>query len=348
MSTGDGTTPARTSGAPASGPAQGEGARTATLGLRRTPGLVPVTETMRTAERRPAGPGNEPANGPAERAVPEPARTTAVGAFLRLLGSELGLTFRRPRNLVMLAVLAVVPVIVGVALRLFGSGDGEMGGIVQNVVGNSLMLTFVSFSFLVLLLMPVAVSVVAGDSIAGEAGSGTLRYLLAAPAGRTRLLAVKYLNAALYSYAVTAVVALSALATGLILFPAGDVTLLSGTTISLGEGLLRIAVAVGYVGAAMAALAAVALTLSVFTEVAIGAIAGTMVLVIVCQVLRAIPELSAITPYLLPTRFMDFDAVLRSPIDTAALRDGLLTFGAYIVLSGSIAWARFSGKDITS
>ncbi|MEV4572427.1 ABC transporter permease [Nonomuraea jabiensis] len=304
---------------------------------RRTPGLVPVAESMRTTERRPPEP---PAPGPA------PAAGRAW-AFWRLLGSELGLTFRRPRNLTMLAVLGVVPIVIGVALRLVASEEG-MGGIVQDVVGNSLMLTFVSFSFLVLLLMPVAVSVVAGDSIAGEAGAGTLRYLLAAPAGRTRLLLVKYLNAVVFAYAVTAVVALTALVTGLILFPAGDVTLLSGSTISMADGLLRILIAVGYVGAGMAALAAVALALSTFTEVSIGAIAATMVLVIVCQVLRAIPELGSITPYLLPSKFTNFDAVLRSPIDFGSLRDGLLAFGAYIVLFGSIAWARFSGKDITS
>ncbi|MEU8394801.1 ABC transporter permease [Nonomuraea sp. NPDC048892] len=329
---------------------------------RRTPGLVPVTETMRTTERteehaadrpattgssgpsRPSGPSgqaSEPVSGRASAA-------RATWAFWRLLRSELGLTFRRPRNLAILAVLAVVPVVIGLALRLVGGSDDGVGGIIQAVAGNSLMLTFASFSFLVLLLMPVAVSVVAGDSIAGEAGGGTLRYLLAAPAGRTRLLAVKYLNAVVYAYAVTAVVALSALLTGLALFPAGPVTLLSGTTIPMLDGLVRIAITVGYVGAGMAALAAIALALSVFTEVSIGAIAGTMILVIVCQVLRAFPELSSITPYLLPTRFTSFDAVLRSPIDTGALMDGLLTFGAYILLSGTIAWARFSGKDITS
>ncbi|MEV0612604.1 ABC transporter permease [Nonomuraea sp. NPDC050404] len=327
------------------------GATTATLG-RRTPGLVPVTETMRTSERHPPEPPpSSSSDGDRERDAAPRGATRAVWAFWRLLGSELRLTFRRPRNLAMLAVLALVPVVVGVALRIAGGSGGpgdEMGGIIADVAGNSLMLTFVSFSFLVLLLMPVAVSVVAGDSIAGEAGGGTLRYLLAAPAGRTRLLVVKYLNAVVYAYAVTAVVALSALVTGVVLFPAGDVTLLSGTTISFAEGLVRIAIAVGYVGAGMAALAAIALAVSTFTEVPIGAIAGTLVLVIVCQVLRAIPDLDVIAPYLLPTWFTNFDAVLRSPIDTGALGEGLLAFGAYIALFGSIAWARFSGKDITS
>ncbi|WP_205315364.1 ABC transporter permease, partial [Nonomuraea lactucae] len=281
-----------------------------------------------------------PAGAPAAR---------APGAFWRLLASELGLTFRRPRNVAMLVVLACVPVLLGVALRIASSGDeGGVGGIVADVAGNSLMLAFASLSFLVVLLMPVAVSVVAGDSIAGEAGTGTLRYLLAAPAGRTRLLAVKYLNAVVFSFAVAGVVALSALATGLALFPVGPVTLLSGTTVSVADGLLRILLSVGYVGAGMAALAAIALALSTFTEVPIGAIAGTVVVVIVSQVLRAIPQLDGLAQYLLPTWWNGFDGTLRSPIDTGSLTEGLLVFGAYIALFGSVAWARFSGKDITS
>ncbi|MEV0595842.1 ABC transporter permease [Nonomuraea cavernae] len=309
---------------------------TAETRTRRTPGLVPVAETLRTTERRPPE--------PSPRAVlPE----RAPWAFWRLLGSELGLTFRRPRNLWMLAVLAGVPVVMGVALRLVAA-DAEMGGIVTSVAGNSLMLTFASLSFLVVLLMPVAVAMVAGDAIAGEAGTGTLRYLLAAPAGRTRLLVVKYLNAVVFSFAVTAVVALAALATGLIMFPVGPVTLLSGTTVSMAEGLLRILISVGYVGAGMAALAAVALALSTFTEVSIGAVAGTVVIVIVSQVLRAIPQFDGLADYLLPARWTGFDGALRSPIDFGAMSEGLLTFGAYIVLSASVAWARFSGKDITS
>ncbi|MEW9550331.1 ABC transporter permease [Nonomuraea sp. NPDC050783] len=330
------------------GPASPEGEPPDGAQPRRMPGLVPVTETLRTVERRPPEPLPEPLPGAPGEAVP----ARRPGAFWRLLASELGLTFRRPRNMALLAVLGVVPIILGIGLRVAAGtpadGDEGMGGLIQDVAGNNLMLTFLSFSFLVLLLMPVAVSVVAGDAIAGEAGGGTLRYLLAAPAGRTRLLVVKYLNAVVFAYAATAVVAVSALLTGLALFPGGTVTLLSGTTITTGEGLLRILIAAGYVGAGMAALAAVALALSTFTEVAIGAIAGTMVLVVVCQVLRAVPDLAPIAPYLLPTRFTDFDAVLRSPIDLASLRDGLLSFAAYIALFGSIAWARFTGKDITS
>ncbi|GAA4082380.1 ABC transporter permease [Nonomuraea soli] len=274
-----------------------------------------------------------------------PATRTSV--TWRLLRSELALTFRRPRNLVMMAILAAVPIIIGVVIRLVGS-EGDAGGMIAQTAGNSLMLTVVSLFVLVPLLMPVAVAVVAGDAIAGEAGTGTLRYLLTAPAGRGRLLAVKYLNAVLFGLALTLTVATAALLTGLVLFPAGDVTLLSGTTISLGEGLLRVLAMVGYVAAGMAALAAVAVALSTFTEVAIGAIAATVVLIIVTQVLRAIPQLDWLAPYLLPTRWTGFDGLLRDPVPMSEIWQSLLAFGAYIVLFCSLAWARFTGKDITS
>ncbi|MDP9862348.1 MULTISPECIES: ABC transporter permease [Streptosporangium] len=279
-------------------------------------------------------------------------RVRAVGApraWLRLLGSEVGLTFRRPRNIAMLSVLALVPVLIGVALRTFGGqGEGDDGpSIFGQVTGNGLFLTFAAFSVLVQLLLPVAVAVVAGDSIAGEAGIGTLRYLLAAPAGRSRLLAVKYANAVVFCLAAVTSIALSALITGLLLFPAGPITLLSGGTVPLLDGILRIGLVVLYVTAGMAALAAVALALSTLTEVAVGAIASTVVFVIVAQVLGVVPQLAGLQPYLLSRWWSGFDGVLRDPVATGDMGQGLLVFAAYAVVFGSLAWARFTGKDVT-
>ncbi|WP_371785321.1 ABC transporter permease [Streptosporangium subroseum] len=279
-----------------------------------------------------------------------PARVMgAPRAWLRLLGSEVGLTFRRPRNIVMLAVLALVPVLIGIALRTFGGPDEGGGGVAifEQVTGNGLFLTFAALSVLVQLLLPVSVAVVAGDSVAGEAGIGTLRYLLVAPAGRTRLLAVKYANVVVFCLAAVTVVALSSLLVGLMLFPAGPITLLSGGTISLLEGVLRIGLVVLYVTAGMAALAAVSMALSTLTEVAIGAVAGTVVLVIVAQVLGTFPQLSALQPYLLTSWWNGFDGVLRDPVATGEMGQGLLAFAAYVVVFGSVAWARFTSRDIT-
>ncbi|MCG5217385.1 ABC transporter permease [Streptosporangium soli] len=277
-------------------------------------------------------------------------RRPVLVSFGRLLGSELGLTFRRPRNLAMLAVLGAVPVLIGVVLRIV-TGDGAAGGpeaMLSMVAGNGLALTFASMFVLVPLLLPVTLAVVAGDSVAGEASLGTLRYLLTAPAGRTRLLAVKYANAVIFGFAVTSVVALTALVTGFLLFPAGPITLLSGSTVPLAEGLLRVLIMIGYVGVGMAALAAVALAFSTLTEVPIGAIAATVVLVVIAQVLGTIPQLSVLQPYLLTSWWGSFDGVLRDPVATGEMGEGLLAFGAYIVLFGSIAWARFGSRDVTS
>src|ERR1700676_1996344 len=119
---------------------------------------------------------------------------------LRFFRSELRLVFRRRRNLLLLAVAAIFPLVIGIALRLAaphpqgggGGGSGSGGAVFKQVAGNGVFLTFIALSTLLILVLPVVIAVVAGDSVAGEAGYGTLRYLLAVPAGRTRLLAVKF------------------------------------------------------------------------------------------------------------------------------------------------------------
>jgi len=285
----------------------------------------------------------------ATAAPPPPAERTGGGAraLARLLGSELRLVFLRPRNLVTLGVLAAVPVLLGIAVRAAGPDTGGRGGmIIAQVAGNGLVLTFVSLFVLTPLLLPIAVSVVSGNAIAGEASGGTLRYLLTAPAGRTRLLAVKYVSVVVFCLAASLVVTLSALLTGLLMFPSGPMTLLSGVTVPVGDGLLRLLIVVGYVTAGMAALGAVGLAVSTFTSAPVGAIAGTMSLVVTAQVLQAVPQLAWLRPYLVTNYWADFDGALRAPIETAELTQGLLVFAAYIVVFGSIAWARFTGRDV--
>jgi ABC-2 type transport system permease protein len=314
-----------TAGAPATG--------TTGTGENATPRLVPAGQ-----EERAAGPGTGAAAA---------ARRGGGRAAMRLLGSELGLTFRRPRNIAMLVVLALVPVLIGVVLRVVG-GDGEAPSLITQVAGNGLVLTFVAMSMLIQLFLPLAVAVVAGDAIAGEAGGGTLRYLLTAPTGRTRLLAVKFANVTAFALAACSVVAVAALITGFALFPVGPVTLLSGSTIPLADGLLRVLIVTVYGAAGMAALGAVGLAVSALTEVPIGAVAATTVTVVVSQVLSVIPQLAPVRPYLLTTWWSSFDGALRDPIATDVMTQGLFVFAAYAVVFGAIAWARFSGRDITS
>src|SRR5580693_8220919 len=119
-----------------------------------------------------------------------------VRSYFRFFTAELRLVFLRRRNLLLLAVTAIFPLVIGIALRLASphsqGGNGAGVAFFNSLAGNGVFLTFIALSTLLVLILPVVVAVVAGDSVAGEAGYGTLRYLLAVPAGRTRLLAVKY------------------------------------------------------------------------------------------------------------------------------------------------------------
>jgi ABC-2 type transport system permease protein len=270
----------------------------------------------------------------------------------RFYASELRLVLLRRRNLLLLAVTAIFPLIIGIALRLAAprpeGGNGAGVAFFNQLAGNGVFLTFIALSTLLILVLPVVVSVVAGDSIAGEAGYGTLRYLLAVPAGRTRLLAVKYGVIVTFGLCATFIVSAVALAAGTVLFPVGPVTLLSGTTVSLGTGLLRLLFVTLYVAAAMAALGAIGLAISTLTEHAIGAIAAATILVVVSEVLDNVPQLGVIHPYLLTHWWLAFDSLLRVPVDTSALLHGLLSFAAYALIFGSFAWARFTSSDVTS
>ena len=275
-----------------------------------------------------------------------------VRQWFRLLASELRLIFRRWRNLALLAVLVILPVVLGIGLKVAGPNGGGGGGpestFFAQLAGNGVFLAFIALSILLTLVLPLVIAVVSGDSLAGEAGAGTLRYLLTVPAGRTRLLAVKYTAVVIFSLAACLLVTVVSLIMGVILFPVGPVTLLSGTTVSLGVGLLHLFYVTLYVAAAMAALGAIGLAISSFTEHPIGAIAAVLVLAVASEVADQVAQFAVIHPYL-PTHFwLSFDSLLRTPIDTSSLLHGLLSFAVYIVIFCSIAWARFASADVTS
>jgi ABC-type transport system involved in multi-copper enzyme maturation permease subunit len=292
---------------------------------------------------------------PAEMVV-RPKSPPAVLADLRFFANELRVTFFRRRNQLLLLVAVLFPLLIGVGLKLSAPQDGggrsgpsaSGAAYFSQLAGNGVFLSFVALSLLLILVLPVVVGVVAGDSIAGEAGYGTLRYLLAVPAGRTRLLAVKYATIVVWAVTATFIVSIVALVMGVALFGAGPVTLLSGTTVSLADGLVHVLWVTLYVCAAMAAFGAIALAISTFTEHSIGAIAASLIIVVASEVVENIPQFAPVNPYLPTNWWLSFDSLLRSPVDTTTLWHGLLSFAVYAAVFLSIAWARFTSSDVTS
>ncbi|HLL36724.1 ABC transporter permease [Streptomyces sp.] len=275
---------------------------------------------------------------------------------LGLLGSELVTTFRRWRTLALLGVLAAVPVLVGIAVKI-ETGDGSPAGgggggagpaFIAQVTNNGLFLVFTALAATLPFFLPMAVGVVAGDAIAGEANAGTLRYLLVAPAGRTRLLLTKYATTMVFCLAATLVVALSALAVGALLFPLGDLTTISGTRIGFTEGLGRALLIALAVAASLTGIAALGLFVSTLTNSGIAAMATTVGLLITVQILDQIPQLDALHPYLFSHYWLSFADLMREPVLWDDLRRNLGLQALYAAVFGSAAWARFTAKDINA
>ncbi|WP_299169154.1 ABC transporter permease [uncultured Arthrobacter sp.] len=271
-------------------------------------------------------------------------RKSAGGRFL---ASELSVLFRRRRTWALLAALAAIPVLIAVAVRLSsGPSPGRGPAFLDQVSQNGLFVAVVATIVAIPLFLPLTVGVVAGDTVAGEASTGTLRYLLMSPVARGRLLAVKYVGAVVFCLAATFTVAIVGTLMGALLFPVGPVTLLSGTSIGVPEALLRIALVCLYVTLSLLGLCAVGLFMSTLTDVPVGAMAATVVASVVSQVVGQLPQLEWIHPWLLTQYWLGFADLLRDPIVWDSFAANALLQAGYVVVFGALAYGRFSTKDV--
>jgi ABC-2 type transport system permease protein len=273
--------------------------------------------------------------------------------WLRLFCSEIRIVYLRPRNIAMLGVLAVAPIFLGIVLRVNApppgsGGPSGAGEFIGQVTDNGVFLSLLSIAVLITLVLPLAVAVVAGDSVAGEAGLGTLRTLLTVPVGRTRLLLTKFAMIVVFCFSACVLVAGIGLAVGALLFPVGPVTMLSGDTVSLAEGLGRLALIVVYVSCGLACLGAIGLALSTLTQHAIGVMAAVLVIVVVSQILDAVSQVAVIHPYLPTHYWLAFDSLLRTPITWSPIWHGLFSFAVYTVIFVGLALARIRSANVTS
>lgn len=271
-------------------------------------------------------------------------RALGFGFFL----SELGLLFRRRRTWAMLGALAAVPILIAVAIRLTDGGDGRGPAFLDRITQNGLFVAMTALVVSIPLFLPLTVGVVAGDSIAGEANASTLRYLLVSPVGRIRLLVVKFAAAAVFCLAATVTVSLAGILIGVALFPVGPVTLLSGDTVSVAESLGRSLLIALYVTVGLLGLSAIGLFISTLTDAPVGAMAATVVLSIVAQVLGQLSQTEWLHPWLFSYHWLDFADLLRQPIEWSSFGENALLQLAYVAVFGALAYARFSTKDILS
>jgi ABC-2 type transport system permease protein len=278
---------------------------------------------------------------------PGPARTRPGRPSTRLLRSELRLIFGRRRNQAGLGVLISVPIIVGIVLRVSGGAEDGPPFLVD-VTSNGLFLALVALNLELGLFLPLAVAAISADAVAGEANTGTLRYLLTVPVARTRLLAVKYAAVVIFAFVAATLVAVVGVVVGLLLFGGGPITLLSGTQVSFGDALVRLAAIVAYLAVGLSALGAVGVFASTLTEQPIGTTIAVVVFTVASFILDEIPQLEWLHPYLIVHWWLAFGDLLRDPVAWDGIGNGLLSAGAYVVVFLTAAWARFAGRDVTS
>lgn len=274
----------------------------------------------------------------------------AKSLSLSLMASELRVMFTRRRTWAMLAAIALIPILLAIAVALSSEqlAPGEGPPFLDRVTQNGLFTGFTATLLALPLFLPLTIAVVAGDTIAGEASLGTLRYLLIAPVGRLRLLVVKYLGTVVFALAGTFTLMIFGGIIGAILFPVGPVTLLSGDQISLMESFGRMALVALYTTISMTGMLALGLFISTLTTVPVGAMAATVVLAGVSQILDNLPQLSWLHEWLFTHYWLDFADLLRQPIELGSMFSNALLQLGYIAVFGALAYSRFTTKDILS
>jgi len=271
----------------------------------------------------------------------------------RLMRSELRFMIRRPRTMVAFGVLAVAPVIAAVAMSVAttavnnGSinGDRQLANIASIVDGNGMILPVFVLMLSMVMLLPMMGSMWSADALAGETQTGALRGLLVAPVSRVRLLAVKAFGVATVTMLAVVTLTVVGIVAGLAILGGDGLLTMSGTTLPFGESLGRVALLAALVTVQVWAVAAIALAISAATEHPLVVMASALGGIIVFTILNNIPALDWLHPFLLTDGWDALADVIRDPMPTDGITEGLLRAVCYIVIGYSLALARMSTKD---
>jgi ABC-2 type transport system permease protein len=262
---------------------------------------------------------------------------------------ELVRQLQRRRTQIVFGLIAALPVILWVAFSLAPAGPPSnsvtLVDLAKGSGGNfAVFALFASASF----LLVVVVALFFGDTVAAEASWSSLRYLLAAPVPRSRLVRQKAIVAAFLSLAAVLLLPLVALLVGALAYGTGDLVSPTGESLTFVAGAGRVLLGALYVAVYLSWTAALALLLSVSTDAPLGAVGGAVLVSILSQILDQITALDTLRNYL-PTHYATAWAnLLATQIDWGNITRGIFSALCYAAVFGSLALWRFATKDITS
>ncbi|RLK59366.1 ABC-2 type transport system permease protein [Actinokineospora cianjurensis] len=262
---------------------------------------------------------------------------------------ELARQLRRRRTQLLLGFLVLLPFILWAAFEFGTSGNARRsGGFVDLATASApnfvVFVLFAAGSF----LLPMIVALFFGDTIASEASWSSLKYLLAMPIPRGRLLRQKAVTSGLLSLLALVLLPAVALLVGVIFYGAGEAVSPTGDAIAFSDSLLAMVFAVAYIAVNLLWVAALALLLSVATDAPLGAVGGAVLVSILSQILDQITALEGIRDYL-PTHFaFAWSDLISTDIDWSNMTKGAFSAVTFAAVFGLLAARRFRTKDITS
>lgn len=276
-----------------------------------------------------------------------------------MIGVELRLMLRRRRVWLCWVLLCALPVLVAALLATtdIAPAPGQGGAFLSAVVSNGQLFPAAALALVLPVFLPITVAIVAGDTIAGEASNGTLRYLLVRPVGRLRLLVAKLVSVAAFVLLAVLFVTLTGYVAGVAAFGfgpdaalggAGGVTSLSGAVLTPADLAARTAATVGYLALCMLAIGAIGLFFSTITDSPLAAALGVLALVITSAALLPLDAAAGIRQFLPTTHWLAWIDLYREPILWSAVREGVLVQASYVLVAFGAAWANFTTKDVTS
>jgi len=278
--------------------------------------------------------------------------------MLRLIRDEVLKTFLKKRTYLGFGIILLIVPLIEIAMNLEGShfitaitrtlardfffsGSLFNGWFIAYMIMNSLWLH-----------IPLLISFVVGDQLAGEATAGTYRLILIRPVSRTKIFFAKYAASLIYTFLFVAFLACLSIGLALFLAGRGDLLISKGEILVLADSDVAWRFMVAYVFAlwTMTTVASISFFFSSFVENSIGPIVGTMGVIIVCSVITLMPIqlFDALRPHLF-TSYLDlWSRVFAEPVDWEKIRTGALYLGGYSFASVAGAWYIFVRKDILS
>jgi ABC-2 type transport system permease protein len=268
------------------------------------------------------------------------------------LWAEAARQLTRRRTQYALGFLVLLPLLLLTAFLVGGppDDDSSTGGVSLVDVATSSAANFTLFTLFAssTFLLVVVVALFCGDTVASEASWGSLRYLLAAPVPRARLLRQKLLVALGYSAFALVLLPTVALVAGAVAFGWDPLSTPIGEQIPPWAAVGRIGLAVGYIGVSLLMVASLAFLLSVTTDAPLGAVGGAVMLYITSNIMDSVEALGELRA-VLPTRYnLAWLGAISSPVQTDDMVKGCISALLYSTLFLALAWRRFTRKDIVS